>query len=490
MMMRRLYFFLLILLTAALPALAQSDIVIEPNKPLIVELSGTGAVEVIYRAQGAETISVQARSLEAGGTLDTTLEIVDAAQVRLGYNDDHGTPRADLAPFDSLIADVELPSAGDYLIRVNSFSGATAGRIELTLTSDAVAAEPTQQTGTDLEPLVIEGVVPNNESYSYSIALTAGQVITISVRATDNTLDPKIALISPEGGAVATNDDHGSTDTTLSRYDSRIANYAVTADGTYRVDISGFGGIGGTFEMTIEQGGGAGVEPTPPPREGVEVVRATITAGTPYEYYIDANAGDVITLTAQALQDTLDVDLAVYDLQDTLVDSNQEHGTADATLFFFDARINNLIIQQTGTYLIEVVGYDPSTFAPMGGDFELSIERVMTGAPTGVGDEQVFLGEIAPNGIFSQTFEAQTGDFITITVRSLSNRFDPIIDLLSPDGVLIANNDDHGTGSRLLGRWDSQIMRILITQSGTYTIEVGGYRDSGGVFGITVTTVR
>ncbi|PJF27075.1 MAG: hypothetical protein CUN53_05425 [Phototrophicales bacterium] len=480
----RLSLFVILLLAFATSVFAQESfpVSIDETKSVTIEISGS-PVDLIYRAPQAQTINVQARSL-VGSTLDTTLEVLDAAQVRLAYNDDHGTSRADLNPFDSLITALDLPAAGDYLIRVGTFSGAAAGQVEVTLTLGTTPIAPNLG---DTPVETVRGEVPSGDRFIYPVQLAAGTNLTITVRAIDNALDPKVALVNPEGVAVATNDDHGTQDTTLSRYDSRIANFAITASGQYQIEVSGFGGIGGVFELIIERDS-ASDEPRPQP--GVETVRGTVIAGVPFQHYIDANAGDVLVITAAAITESLDVDVGIYDLQDNLLDANYEHGSTDPNLFFYDARINNFIVQQTGTFLIEVVGFRAGSTERASGDFTLTIERVGTGAPLGTGTSVVFLGEITPNGRFTQPFTARAGDFVTITVRALTTGFDPLVDLISPDGVLLANNDDHGISDGTLGRFDSQIVRYRIPTDGEYTIEVGGFRDTAGSFGITITTIR
>jgi hypothetical protein len=459
---------------------------IDDGKPVTVDLTGEGAVELRYSADDAVTISVQARSVEVGA-IDVILEVTDASGTRLAFNDDHGTPRVDLAPLDSAINGLQLPARGDYLIRINSFSGAAIGQVEVAL---SLGGEPPPLGGRD-DVQTITGSVPDNDRYTYGVELVTDDVVTITVRATDNTLDPKVALVAPDGSAVATNDDHGTQEAGLSRYDSRIGNFVVTETGFYTIEITGFGGIGGEFELIIALGGdaNAGVGAGGDPGRTV-TVDGSVIEGVPFQYYIDAAAGEVITISARATSDNLDVDVALYTLEEEFLESNYEHGSSDPTMFFYDARITNFIVQTSGTYLIEVVGYEVESQRRIGGDLELTIERVASGAPLGAGDEEIFLGEIAPNGTASQTFEAEAGTYVTIAVRALTRGLDTTIDLITPSGVLAESNDDHGQSEATMGRLDSQITRYPISESGEYVIEVGGYRDTAGSFAITVTTYR
>ncbi len=487
---------LLLMLTITLSALAQEETP-EPaaaqqavlNEPLTVKLSGAPA-DIVYTSAGGETVTVSARSLQEG-MFDITLEVLDTRRVRLAFNDDHGTDRTDLGAFDSLIENLRLPNAGDYIIRVSTFSGTGEGSVEVLVSSNAAApADVPSQPSTSGGSETITGEVPDGQRFRHDFEAAADEAVTITVRSTDNTLDPRVSLLNAAGSVLASNDDHGSGDTSLGRFDSRISAFVIPESGTYTVEISGFGGIGGRFELTIDRGDATTVETPPDTIEALQVIEGRVTLQEDFTYDFEAEAGDVLTITAQAASTDLDVDVWVENENGDVVMMNYDHGSSDASLNFYDARIPNLIIQESGRYQVTVTGYEAGTTDFAEGDLTLTIERVMTGAPVGPGEEQVFLGELQANGTSQQTFEAQAGDFVTITVRSLNDNLDPLVDLISPDGVILANNDDHGSRSGSLGRLDARIYNYLISEDGTYTAEVGGYRDRAGAFALTITTIR
>src|SRR5690606_38289914 len=110
-------------------------------------------------------------------------------------------------------------------------SGAAAGNLEITVESASRPTVPTNPQNPQSTPVApastgtgetINDVVPGNGSYTYSFAGTAGQVVTVTVRATSNELDPKAVVIGPNGTIVAENDDHEDNDPNLSSFDSRI----------------------------------------------------------------------------------------------------------------------------------------------------------------------------------------------------------------------------------------------------------------------------
>ncbi|MFQ3566368.1 MAG: hypothetical protein SNJ59_05155 [Aggregatilineales bacterium] len=467
------------------------------NEPVIIELTGTGPVDLLFQADEGTIITVTARSI-AETTIDTTLEVLDANNTRLAFNDDHGTGRADLGSLDSFISELKLLSSGQYIIRVNSFTGMDSGPVEV-LVIDATQRPTPAQGAVPGEPStqIITGTVGNNQSFRHDVTLFAGDSVTITVRATDNLFDPKVALVDPANSVLADNDDHGSGDPTLGRYDSRISDYPIRSDGVYGIIIQGFAGTGGSFELTIERQP-TELSLTPDPTDSgqaqsfdlasgnaVETIVGSINSFETFTHSLFARAGDVYTITVRATSPNFDPQVTLRDADRRVLIANDEHGTSDLALAFLDARIHNYIIESDGTYFIDVTGYRDSA-----GSFTLTIELIAQNAPLSQPIDQVFTGQIGIGEVFRQTFEAQEGDFVTITARSLSQGFDPQVALISPSGSILADNDDHGTSASDLGFLDSRIHNYPIVESGTYQIEVTGYRASAGTFAITISTIR
>lgn len=467
------------------------------NEPVIVELTDAGPVDLILQAEEGTVITVTARSL-AETTIDTTLEVLDSNNVRLAFNDDHGTGSADLRTFDSLISELKLQATGTYIIRVNSFTGLASGPVEV-LVVDAAQRPASAQMTVPGEPSteVITGVVADNQSFRHNVMLFAGDRVTITVRAMDNLFDPKVALVDSANSALADNDDHGSDDPTLGRYDSRISDYLVRADGVYGIIIQGFAGTGGSFELTVERRPDEPGMPPVPSHSGqtqgldltngnaVETVDGSIGSSETFTHSLFARAGDVYTITARATNPNFDPQLTLRDADQRILIANDEHGTSDASLRFLDARIHNYIIESDGTYFIDVTGFRNSF-----GTFTLTIELIAQNAPLTQPIDQIFTGQIGVGEVFTQTFEAQAGDFVTISVRTLSQGFDPQVALVSPSGLIVADNDDHGTNASDIGFLDSRIHNYPIVESGTYQIEVTGYRASAGTFAVIISTIR
>ncbi|MFN8449752.1 MAG: pre-peptidase C-terminal domain-containing protein [Anaerolineae bacterium] len=221
------------------------------------------------------------------------------------------------------------------------------------------------------------------------------------------------------------------------------------------------------------------------PQSSQEVVEGTVNSNDVYTYPFSAQAGDVFTITAVATSGDLDPRIAVY-YDNNYVADNDDYGTTDPNMQSTDARIYNLIATDGGQYEIDVRGYRETS-----GDFRMTIERVATGAPTGLPTEQVELGTIRSGETYDLDFEAQAGDWVTISVRGLTHNFDAYLALLNSDGTVLLDNDDNGSAFLgELGFLDAQITNYHITESGTYTVEVTGVGGVGGSFGVTISTLR
>ena len=488
----RIILFLLLLLVVAPTALAQTTggeetpatapLNININSPVNISLSTSAPALLNYKAAANETVTITARALEENNPVDPILTITDDGGTELATNDDHRTNRTDLNPRDSLIEDFTFPEAGRYTIVVTAFDG--AGDVEVLITDGSGGTEVAQPVGDE----VIEGEVPDDSAYTHEIEASEGETLTIIVRATDNQLDPKVSLLDASGEVLIDNDDHTSVNAELSPYDSEITDFVIPETGTYTIEITGFAGIGGAFELTISRGEGSDIPPTdtPPdtPTDTVQVIEGTIEPNDFQTYPLVAEAGDVYTLTVQATSNDFDPRMSLYFDGDYITD-NDDYGSNDPDLQTTDSRLYNIIMTDSGEYEIDVSGYQDSS-----GDFRLTIERVATGAPIGVPDEQVELATVNPGQTFSLDFEAEAGDYVTISARGLSFNADPYIALLDANGTVLIDNDDHGGGAAQLAFYDAQINNYMIEEAGTYTVELSGVGNDSATFGITIGTLR
>lgn len=477
----RLYVLLLLLLIPF--GVAAQGGTLSPNTLLIVEMTDGKPIQLSYLAVGSEVVTVYVRSLEDANQLDTTLEIIAPNGASLAENDDHNTDRMDLAQTDSLIADLPLVAAGEYVIIVDTFSGVAQGSIEVLLTTTATAQPPTAEPNTNggQGSEIIDGTVAQGDVFSYEIGATAGETITITVVGI-NGFDPRVSLNDSKGRTLAENDDHGTGDSTIGRFDSRIADFTFAAGGSFTIVISGYDNTGGDFTLEIVRGG---EQPVIEDGTDFQTLQETVNPNEAYAYELNVEAGDVYTISARSLDDALDTIIAIYDQADNLIAYNDDHGDPSADLARFDSRVTRWIVAETGRYFVEVSGYQGG-----GGEFELTLERIAQNAPTNAPDETVYTGDSTGQSAFDQTFSADAGDWVTVSVRGLSGNFDPYVALIAPDGTVLAENTDHGQRTVTLAFIDAQIANFPISASGDYTVSVLSEDGNPGEFAITVSILR
>ncbi len=97
-----------------------------------------------------------------------------------------------------------------------------------------------------------------------------------------------------------------------------------------------------------------------------------------------------------------------------------------------------------------------------------------------------YVETVGENATYTRAFDASAGDTVTITVRGLGLEFDPHVQLLSPDGEVLVENEDHETPAFGLGDYDAQIAQFVIPADGTYSIQVTEYDGAAGSFELTI----
>lgn len=120
----------------------------------------------------------------------------------------------------------------------------------------SLAFEPTipaVASGSGPQLLMFVGVVDQDGAASVPLALKSGQTITIVARTLSPTLDFEsvVTLLAPDGSTAAENDYYEGETPTLWGQDAGIDDFAVPADGTYQVQVTGYEGDPGPFLLTV-----------------------------------------------------------------------------------------------------------------------------------------------------------------------------------------------------------------------------------------------
>lgn len=195
-----------------------------------------------------------------------------------------------------------------------------------------------------------------------------------------------------------------------------------------------------------------------------------LSTGPGAVFYI-GQPGEVISVSAHSLEaEPLDLTLEIL-LDDERLAFNDDHGSDDPFLAPQDARIQDLVLDQTGMYRIRVANFNG---LPTG-----RIELSMTVRPV---LKDCTTGEIVlqPNTIFACTLDMNAGQSLSVSARDSSSSLDPILQVLKPDGTLLAFNDDHEGLDLNLNQLDAALEEIIIPEAGRYQLEVHDFAGQAG----------
>lgn len=251
---------LLAALVFALPALAQDDesplraplVPLVPDEARVIALRAEAATDLVYEAQGGESIKVDVRSADPQ-TLDPVLTVLDPGGRVIAYVDDTYVVEADgtrRVQVDVALGPLTLREAGPYTLRVDSFNGVSEGEVTVLLRLVDPFETSVEEETPDL--LHIRARLPRSEVFRYRYEVGEGERLTITVRDLSFTLDPYLRVLDEDGAELAVNDDHGEFDLTLDVLDARLRDVALPA-GPVIIEVIDFLARAGRFELIIER---------------------------------------------------------------------------------------------------------------------------------------------------------------------------------------------------------------------------------------------
>ena len=177
---------------------------------------------------------------------------------------------------------------------------------------------------------------------------TSGEIITITMTRTSNFDDPLnnpvLEIWDVNSRRIAYNDNIRADNP-----DAELRDIRLLEDGYYIIRADTYGGIfAGEFEIVIR--------PSDPLQQvkiedGVEFY---LPANTIFEYSIQLEAGDVVTISAQDLSFSLDPFLWIKNSDGDMIAQNDDQTTAGWTLYVLDSQIYQFTIPETGEYTLFV----------------------------------------------------------------------------------------------------------------------------------------
>lgn len=385
----------------------------------------------------------------------------------------------------------------NFDVSLNNFNGvqpitAPEGAIVTSASSTSALDQPTvvpsaasaSQPIVPNTPLTVQ-LIGNFKPVDLVYTAPEPQIVNVYLRsATAGQIDTVLEIVDSTGEVINRNDDHTTTRANLAGRDSAIEGFALPAAGDYIIRVNSFDGqTVGPVEVTLEVGNPIVASPVAVTTSG-DVFTLNLNAGSPATQTISVTAGEILTITARDTSGTLDPKVTLMDSSGNVLAENDDHGSGDTTLDSLDSRITSFTAPSSGNYTVQV-----SDFFNNAGTAEVTIQRgsapVLAATPIPTNGE-VIQGNLVASGRFSQPISLSAGEVVTITVRDTSGTLDTRITLRDPNGVVVAENDDHASGDTSLDQFDSRIQNYVAPQAGTYTIEVVDVYAAAGSFEMTI----
>lgn len=305
-----------------------------------------------------------------------------------------------------------------------------------------------------------------------------GEVVAIGLTATKGNLDPILTVIDANGRIITQQDDgDGSRNV-------NILALTIPQSLRYYVIVGRFGmSLGsttGSYKLSIERIGVSG-ESGSALRYGDSVINS-INAMAPQVYYsFQANQGDILDITMQRNSGNLDPYLQVVNSNARVIaESDDMNGSGS-----LDAGIKNLVIQESGTYVIIATRYG-ETAGTSSGRYILTLAEADN---SGLGNAfetaiDITVNETAEGEITADKplkyyrFNARKDDLIGVQMNRTSGSVDAFLAIADPNLQELVSDDDGGGGQ------NAKIDNFRIPEDGTYyIIATRADRDAGTTTG-------
>ena len=299
-----------------------------------------------------------------------------------------------------------------------------------------------------------------------------GEVIRFELTATDGDLDPVLGVFDDIGRLTLFRDDSAGAS-------GVYHDLSMERTGRYFVVVGRFGySLGttaGSYDLRMTRKGVLS-ESGSTLRYGDSVIGTISNTNAEVYYTFQAEQGDILTISMVRSSGTLDPFLRVVDGDRFVIAENDDQHTETR-----NARIDALIIQQSGTYIVMATRYDDSS-----GSFVLSIEEAENSGAgsTPLAPLPIRYGETRTANLSHNQyerfydFEARESDLITIDMkRGGSGDLDSQLFLADSEFTPIAEDDDSGDGQ------NARIIDYRIPADGKYHIIATRFDRSAGTTG-------
>ncbi len=443
------------------------------------------AVEYPIALEAGQAVTISMERLS--DSLDAYLILYDPGGNEVLRNDDSDVPVGD-SGLNAQLAAYTAMTSGVYTVRATRLSAETGGSFgDYRLTVEA--AEPVVFTPSgpiQLDQPVFNQISGEQPRIEYTIALEAGQTVTITMERASGDLDTYLALYGPGGAELAANDD-ADPSVGNSSLNAQIARFTAPSTGTYTILATRYGqedgSSNGQFRLSASPSESMILTPVGPISVGQSVNNEITDAQARVQYTIALETGQTVTITMEQTSGDLDAYLYLYDPDGVEVAANDdaEYMVGKTSL---NAQIANFTAPTTGTYTIEATRYVQES-GSTSGQFQLSVasgaavQPVEPGEALRVGGTVVgTISDASPRIDYALPLEA--GQSVTVTMERTSGDLDSYLILYGPDGGELIYNDDAQAqvGDTSL---NAQIVGFVAPSSGTYRVEASRFAQEGGL---------
>lgn len=494
--MRRLVI-LLVMVLAGCQALGQgAQTVTLSNRLIGIWESAKGHLNSADEAQPFQFVAVKGDAIRA--------HVWGAGSFRLRLQSATGTILAqDSNPIDATIPDdgiytllIQASAASDY--ELSLIYTDRPNPAEYTATPQATAIVTPSATPPYYARLgtfiggITNGQTPSGTfdapevQHVYTFEGQTGQYVTIKMERISGTVDPVVHVYSPSGDELASDDNSGGNRSAL------VRNLRLAEDGLYSVQAWGRG-FAGSYQLSFTMGSAviavtpvfadtatptAVVEevllPTVAPAiagqtlaNHVPVLGAIERAGDFDRYPFPVTQGQLMTIGVRP-DANFKAKLELFDPEGLLIATTVP---ADSNAGG-DALIPALLATQSGTYTAFVTGEANSI-----GGYSIAFGVGFSHTEMRRGDtqsDQVYQGSIQRRGLGELwTLDLNQNDTISVITSAETGDIDPVLELIAPDGALVAMDDNSG------GERNAQITTALAPVGGRYHVRVTSANASG-----------
>jgi serine protease Do len=214
-------------------------------------------------------------------------------------------------------------------------------------------------------------------------------------------------------------------------------------------------------------------------------VTVNLTGSSPVELVFAAQSPQTITLTAHSLDGSVDTTLKLFTPDGRLLAENDDLANGTPALLSTDSVIQNLELAVPGPYRIVVdsfTGIDSGAVevllesqgapangqvAPLPGSLQpvpTDVKYIIPGSPMRI---------YVPGEALDFLLILEGGGSVTISANRLDAVFDPLLQILGPQGRVLAENDDADSGTR-----NARIADWRPPNPGVYTVRLSSFTNT------------